>query len=89
MNAHTYAFDAVLHKVEGIDGAYVIFPYDVHALFQKRRVKVSATFDGIPYEGILTHMGTPQHILGVRKDIRARMGNQPGDTVHVTVRERE
>ena len=48
MNAHTYAFDAVLHKVEGIDGAYVIFPYDVHALFQKRRVKVSATFDGIP-----------------------------------------
>ena len=45
--------------------------------------------DGIPYEGILTRMGTPQHILGVRKDIRARIGKQPGDTVHVTVRERE
>lgn len=88
MNPHIYAFDAVIHKVEGIDGAYVVFPYDVRTLFQKGRVKVSATLDGVPYDGILTRMGTPQHILGVRKDIRARIHKQPGDTVHVTVRER-
>ena len=88
MNPHTYAFDAVIRKVDGIDGAYIVFPYDVQALFQKGRVKVTATFDGIPYDGSLVRMGTPQHILGVRKDIRARLQKQPGDTVHVTIRER-
>jgi hypothetical protein len=33
-------------------------------------------------------MGTPCHILGVRKDIRAQIGKGPGDTVHVTLVER-
>lgn len=34
-------------------------------------------------------MGTPCHIIGIRKDIRAKIGKQPGDMVHVTLRERE
>ncbi len=29
------------------------------------------------------------YIIGVRKDIRSRIGKQPGDSVLVTVRERE
>ncbi len=33
-------------------------------------------------------MKTPYHILGLRKDIRALIGKQPGDTVHVTIQER-
>lgn len=33
-------------------------------------------------------MKTPSHIIGVRKDIRARIGKQPGDSVHVTIQER-
>ena len=61
---------------------------DLEALFGKGRIKVSATFDGVPYAGSLVRMGTPGHILGMRKDIRAQIGKQPGDTVHVTVRER-
>ena len=44
--------------------------------------------DLVPYDGSLVRMGTPGHIIGVRKDIRAAVGKQPGDTVHVTVRER-
>ena len=88
MNKTVYEFDAVIRKVPDIDGAYVEFPHDVRALFGKGRVKVSATFDGIPYAGSLVRMGTPGHILGMRKDIRAQIGKQPGDTVHVTVRER-
>ena len=83
-----YEFDAVIRKVPDIDGAYVEFPYDVRALFGKGRVQVAATFDGVPYAESLVRMGTPGHILGMRKDIRARLGKQPGDTVHVTVRER-
>ena len=49
MNPTVYEFDAVIRKVPDIDGAYVEFPHDVQALFGKGRVKVAATFDGVPY----------------------------------------
>ena len=88
MNPETYEFDAVIQKVPDIDGAYVEIPFDVREVFGKGRVKVHATFDGVSYDGSLVRMGTPGHILGLRKDIRAKIGKQPGDTVHVTVRER-
>ena len=52
------------------------------------RVAVRATFDGVPYDGQLVRMGTPGHIIGIRKDIRALIGKQPGDTVHVSIGER-
>ena len=48
-----------------------------------------ATFDGETYDGSLVRMKTPCHILGIRKDIREKIGKQPGDTVHVTLEERE
>lgn len=88
MNDRVYEFDAVICKVPELDGAYIEFPYDVRAEFGRGRVKVRATFDGAPYDGSLVHMKTPGHILGLRKDIRAAIGKQPGDTVHVTLRER-
>jgi hypothetical protein len=84
-----YAFDAVLIKVPDIDGAYVEIPFDVKAEFGKGRVAVHATFDGEPYDGSLVRMGTPCHILGVRKEIRSKIGKQPGDTIHVILRERK
>lgn len=83
-----YEFDAELKKVPDIDGAYVEFPFDVRKEFGCGRVKVHATFDGVSYDGSLVRMKTPGHIIGVRKDIRERIGKQPGDTVHVTIRER-
>ena len=89
MNTKVYEFSAVIQKVPNIDGAYVEFPFDACALFGKSRVKVYATFDGEPYTGILVRMGTPGHIIGIRKEIRAKIGKQPGDKVLVTVRERE
>jgi hypothetical protein len=88
MNGRIYEFDAVVQKVPGIDGAYVEFPYDVRAEFSKGRVKVRASFDGEPYDGSLVRMGTPGHILGLRKDIRAKIAKQPGDTVRVVLQER-
>ena len=89
MKDKIYACDAVIQKVPDIDGAYVEFPYDVRAEFGKGRVKVHATFDGAAYDGSLVRMGTPGHIIGLRRDIRALIGKGPGDTVHVTIRERE
>lgn len=88
-NPKRYEFTAEIQKVPDLDGAYIIFPYDVKTEFGKGRVKVSATFDGVPYNGSLVRMKTPYHILGLRKDIRAKIGKQPGDTVYVTITERD
>ncbi len=84
-----YEFDAVIIKNPDMDAAYVEIPFDVRQTFGKGRVAVRATFDGAPYDGQLVRMGTPCHIIGIRKDIRARIGKQPGDVVHVTIRERQ
>lgn len=87
-------FDAVIQKTPDMDAAYVEIPFDVKAEFGKGRVPVHATFDGAVYDGQLANMGhkaadgSACHIIGVRKDIRAQIGKQPGDAVHVTLRER-
>lgn len=88
MEPTVYRFDAVIQKVPDLDGAYVEIPFDAKETFGKGRVKVHATFDGVPYDGSIVQMGTPCHILGLRKDIRAQIGKQAGDTVCVTVYER-
>lgn len=95
MNFKTYEFEAVIHKVPDIDGAYVEFPYDVRKEFGKGRVKVYATFDGEPYDGSVVNMGIKNedgsvcYIIGLRKDIRAKIGKELGETVYVTIKERE
>lgn len=83
-----YSFDAVIKKVSDMDAAYIEIPFDVKKEFGKGRVLVSATFDGVLYDGQLVRMGTPCHIIGVRKDIRAQIGKQAGDTVRVTLQKR-
>jgi len=88
-----YEFDAVIQKVPDQDGAFVAVPFDIKTEFGKGRVSVHATFDGEPYDGSIVNMGVKNpdgsicYIIGIRKDIRAKIGKQPGDTVKVTVRE--
>ena len=77
MNIKIYEFDAIIKKVPEIDGAYVDFPFDVKKEFNKGRVKVTATFDGVEYYGSLVRMKTPNHIIGLRKDIRKLINKQP------------
>lgn len=84
-----YEFNAIIKKVPDLDGAYIEVPFDVKAEFGKGRVPVHVTFDGEPYDGSLVRMGTPCHIIGIRKDIRLKIGKQPGGTVHVTLTERK
>ena len=88
MNTKTYEFEAVIKKVPDIDGAYIEFPFDVREEFSKGRVKVHATFDSQPYDGSLVRMKTPGHIIGIRKEIRQKIGKQPGDIIKVTIQER-
>ena len=90
-----YEYESLIYEAGKPGGAYVIFPYDVRKEFGKGQVKVHATFDGEPYDGSIVNMGVKNddgsvcYIIGVRKDIRARIGKQPGDMVSVTVKERE
>jgi hypothetical protein len=95
LNKKTYEYDAVISPADiGKGGAYVPFPYEIRAEFCKGRVKVHATFDGEPYDGSVVNMGVKNadgsvcYIIGVLKDIRAKIGKQPGDTVRVTIQER-
>jgi hypothetical protein len=81
-----YEFDAEL-KLER-NGAYIEFPFDVHTEFAtKGRVAIHATFDGVPYRGSLMKMGTDCHIVGVLKEIRAKIGKGDGDIVRVTIQQ--
>ena len=90
-----YAFEAEIKKVPGIDGAYVEMPFDIREEFGKGRVKVHATFDGEPYDSSIVNMGLKHdddsicYIIGLRKDIRTKIGKQPGDSIKVTIIERE
>ena len=83
-----YEFDAVIKKIPHIDGAYVEIPFDVHEVFGERRVKVEATADGLPFNGMLVRMGLPHYILGMRRDIQQALGKKPGDTVRMMLKPR-
>ena len=75
--------------------AYVVFPYDIRKEFGAGRVKVQAMFDGVSYEGSIVNMGVKREdgsiccILGIRKDIRKKIGKDIGDRVNVTIELRE
>ena len=72
----------------------MVFPWNIREEFGKGRVKVRATFDGIPYDGSIVNMGVRNkdgsvcYILGMRKAIRAQLGKSDGDTVHMVIVER-
>ena len=90
----TYEYDAVIRELPEKGGAYVVFPWNIREELGKGRVKVHATFDGIPYDGSIVNMGVKNkdgsvcYILGMLKAIRAQLGKGDGDTVHMVIVER-
>ena len=62
--------------------------FDIKEVYGKGRLLVHATFDGVPYDGQVVKMGTPCYIIGIRKDIRKKIGKSFGDEVSVTLEER-
>ena len=86
-----YSFSAILHEVPDKGGAYVIFPYDIRREFGKGRVRVHASFDGIPYDGSIVNMGVKDehgkicYIIGVLKSIRKQLGKKEGDSIQVKI----
>lgn len=71
----------------GEGGAYVTIPLDVEAEFGKKRVKVKAWIDGQVYRGSLVRMGSDCHLLGIRREIREKIGKGIGDIVDVILQE--
>jgi len=94
LDGRIYEFEAVIKKVPDQDGAYIAVPYDIKAEFGKGRLPVHATFDGEAYDGSVVNMGIKNpdgsvcYIIGIRKDIRKKIGKQPGDSINVTIMER-
>jgi hypothetical protein len=91
MNTKTYKFKAEIKKVPDIDGAYIVFPYDIKKEFGKGRVKVNVLFDNVSYTGSIVNMGMKNkdgsvcYIIGILKEIRKKINKQAGDTVEVIV----
>ena len=90
-----YEYDTTLREIPESGGAYVAFPWDIRAEFGKGRVKVHASFDGVPYDGSVVNMGVKNpdgsvcYIIGVTKAIRAALGKRDGDTIRVVIEPRK
>ena len=68
-------------------GMYVIVPFDVEKEYGKKRVKIKAKIESENYRGSLVRMGSPDHILLIRKDIREKINKTAGDIVNIEVEE--
>lgn len=88
----SYEFDATITAIDDMDAAYVKVPYNLPKVFGMGRMKVYAKFDDIAYEGSIvssTIGGKKHYIIGITKAIRQELGKGPGDTVHVSFRQRQ
>ena len=91
----TYTFETIIQKVSDQDAAYIVVPIDIKKEFGKGRLAVHATFDKEKYDGSIVNMGLKNpdgsvcYIIGIRKDIRTKIGKQAGDTIKVTIQERK
>jgi len=80
-------FTAVIQQNEGMDAAYIEFPFDLQEKFGvKGQVRVKAKFDNtFIYRGSLAKMGFNCHILGITKDIRKKLNKTFGDKINVQI----
>ena len=83
-----HEFKAKIIQNENMDAAYVVVPIDIKKVYGRGRLSVHATFDGQPYDGQVVRMGTPDYIIGIRKDIRKKIGKTFGDEITVTLEPR-
>lgn len=82
-------FTAVIMKHPDLDASYVRIPFNLKEKTGKGRLKVHATFDGVPYDGSIVNMGEKNpdgsicYVLGIPKAVRKQIGKTFGDTIEV------
>ena len=84
-------FTAEIIKHPEMDASYIRIPFDLREETGKGRLRVHATFDGIPYDGSIVNMGeknpdgTVCYVLGMPQAIRKKLGKTFGDAVEVVL----
>lgn len=79
-----FEFEAIIQKHDGMNAAYIEFPYSVEEVFEtKGQVKVKVDFEGYVYRGSLVNMGLKLHCIGITQKIRKTIGKEPGDKINV------
>lgn len=87
----THCFTTTIIQNGDIDAAYVVVPIDIHKEYGVGRLKVEATFDGVPYSGSVVNMGVKNadgsvcYIIGIPQAIRKKIGKAFGDNVNVVL----
>lgn len=82
----TISFTSTIHKSEDMDNTYVPVNFDVEKTFGKKRLKVKIWYDDVLYRGLLAKYAG-KYFLMINKEIRAKIGKNAGDTVHVKIEE--
>lgn len=87
----THCFTTTIIQNGDIDAAYVVVPIDIRKEYGVGRLKVEATFDGVPYSGSVVNMGVKNadgsvcYIIGIPQAIRKKIDKTFGDSVEVTL----
>ena len=87
----THRFTATILQNGDMDAAYVVVPIDIRKEYGVGRLKVQATFDGVPYSGSVVNMGVKDadgntcYIIGITKAIRQKIGKTFGDSGEVAI----
>ena len=83
-------FESDITRNTGVanSSAFISVPFDLKETFGVGNlVPVVAVFDGtVIYRGSLSTRGDRGALLVMRKDVRAELGKEPGDRVHVELR---
>lgn len=88
----TTHFIAEIIKHPDINASYIRIPFDLKRETGKGRLRVHATFDGVPYDGSIVNMGEMNpdgsicYVLGMPQAIRKQTGKTFGDTVEVVLK---
>jgi hypothetical protein len=77
-------FDAVIRKATDMDNFYIPVEFDVEKTFGKKRLKVKIWYDKILYRGLLTRYNGEYNLM-INKEVREKVGKQPGEKVHVKI----
>lgn len=87
----THRFTSIIIQNGDMDAAYIVVPVDIRKEYGVGRLKVDATFDGVPYSGSVVNMGVKNadgsvcYIIGIPQAIRKKIDKTFGDSVEVTL----